>query len=297
MQNFSKKKLKEFAIYAALFAFAATSIFITLGILFILCSQAFVFFTKVSPVGFFFGTQWTPLFEPQHFGVLPLLGGTVLIALTSIVIALPIGLGIAVYLSQFASNKVKKYFKPVLELLAGIPSVVYGYFALVTISPIIQGIFPSSNVFNALSASIVVAIMILPMIASISDDALSSLPKSLAESGHALGATPFEVITSVLIPSASSGIIAAVILGISRAIGETMAVTLAAGATPNLTANPLESVQTMTAYIVQVSLGDVEYGSIQYDSIFAVALVLFLLTLVMNLCSNLILRKLKARFQ
>lgn len=296
MLNTWDKKLKEPIIYVALFSFAAISIVVTLAILFILCSQAWVFFTKVSPVNFFLGTKWTPLFEPQQFGILPLLAGTLLIAVLSIAIALPIGLGIAIYLSQFASQRIKRYFKPILELLAGVPSVVYGYFALVTISPIIQKVFPNSNVFNALSASIVVAIMILPMIASISDDALRALPANLAESGYALGATPFEVVFSVLIPSASSGIIAAVILGLSRAIGETMAVTLAAGATPNLTANPLESIQTMTAYIVQISLGDVEYGSVQYDSIFAVALVLFLLTLSMNLFSNLILRKVKARF-
>ena len=206
-------------------------------------------------------------------------------------ISIPLGLIIAIYLSQYASSKARRIIKPILEILAGIPTVVYGYFALTFITPIIRIIFPEAEIFNALSGSIVVGIMILPMVASLCDDALQAVPKSLKQGGYALGTTSFEVIKGILIPSAFSGIISSFVLAVSRAFGETMAVTLAAGATPRFTINPLESIQTMTAYIVQVSLGDTPQGGIEYQTIFAVAGLLFIVTLMMNLFSNYIMHK------
>ena len=240
---------------------------------------------------FLTGTLWTPLFEPRRFGILPLLSGTLLVACGSAIIALPGGLAISIFLNEYAPDKLRNIVKPIIEVLAGIPTVVYGYFALTTITPILRSTFPEVEVFNAASASIVVGIMILPMVISLCDDAFKAVPSSLKQAGYALGATRFEVAIGVMLPAALSGVIASFILAISRAIGETMAVTLAAGATPKIALNPFESIQTMTAYIVQVSLGDTPQGTIEYKSIFAVGMVLFIITLIFNMFSRHIVKK------
>ena len=267
------------------------SILTTILIIYILVSESYNFFKIVSFSEFLFGTRWEPLLEPKSFGVLPLLFGTLMIVIGSAFICIPLGLIIAIYLSQYATKKARSIIKPILEILAGIPTVVYGYFALTFITPILRTILPETEIFNAASGAIVVGIMILPMVASLCDDALQSVPKSLKEGGYALGTTSHEVIRGILIPSAFSGIVASFVLALSRAFGETMAVTLAAGATPQFTLNPLESIQTMTSYIVQVSLGDTPAGGIEYQTIFAVAALLFLVTLFMNLISNHIMNK------
>jgi phosphate transport system permease protein len=274
---------KERAIGAALFLAGAISVLTTLGIVVVLIWESVGFFRRVSIAEFLTGTQWTPLFVPQHFGVLPLLLGSVLVAAIAAAIAIPLGLGGAIYLSEYAPRRARKILKPVLEVLAGIPSVVYGYFALTFVTPVLRTFIPGLGFFNALSAGIVVGVMVLPLIASLSEDAMAAVPRALREGAYALGATKFEVATRVVTPAALSGIVASFILAISRAIGETMAVVLAAGMTPQLTLDPRESIQTMTAYIVQVSLGDTPFGSIEYQSIFAVGLALFVVTLAMNI--------------
>lgn len=276
---------------------AMVSIFTTVGIIFILGEESFQFFSQISLKEFFFNTHWAPLFEPRSFGIWPLVNGTLIIAIGAIVFALPVGLGIAVYSSEYATGWWQKILKPVLEILAGIPSVVYGFFALTQVTPFLQKIFPNIEVFNALSASIVIAIMILPTIASICDDSLRAIPKAVRDGAYALGTRKSEVTLHIVIPAALSGILASFILAFSRAIGETMAVTLAAGATPQLTANPLVGVQAMTAYIAQVSLGDVAHGTIEYQSIFAVGLVLLLMTLGMNLLSQFIVRRYARKYE
>jgi phosphate transport system permease protein len=245
----------------------------------------------VSPWEFLTGTKWTPLFDPQHFGILPLLAGSLLVAVGAAVVALPVGLASALYLSEYAPETLRRIVKPALEVLAGIPTVVYGYFALTFVTPILRGLWPETQVFNAASASIVVGLMIIPMVSSLSEDAMRAVPRSLREAAYAVGATKFEVATRTVVPAALSGVLASFILAMSRAIGETMAVTIAAGATPNLTLNPLESIQTMTAYIVQISLGETPFGSLEYKTIFAVGLALFVITLMMNIASLYVLRR------
>lgn len=277
---------KEKIATALLFLSSVVPILTTFGIILTLIFEAGSFFSKVSIVEFLTGTKWTPLFVPQHFGILPLLSGTLLVTVGAIIVAIPLGLGAAIYLSEYASDRSRIILKPVLEILAGIPTVVYGYAALLIITPLIRKIFPETNIFNAASAAIAVGIMIIPMIASLSEDALSAVPKAFREGAYALGAHKYEVTTKVVIPSASSGIIASFILAISRAIGETMIVAIAAGSTPNLTANPLESIQTITGYIVQVSLGDTPHGSIAYQTIFAAGALLFVLTMILNIFAN-----------
>jgi phosphate transport system permease protein len=281
-----KTYCKEFIIKHILFVCALVSVLTTIGIIVVLAKESWSFFSHIPVTDFLFGTQWTPLFEPNSFGVLPLLWGTLLITFGAAVIAIPIGLASAIYLSEYASSRMRSFLKPLLELLAGIPTVVYGYFALTFITPLLKVIFDDVHIFNAASAAIVVAIMILPMIASLSDNALRAVPNSLRQGAYALGATPYEVTTSVVLPAGFSGVVASYLLAISRAIGETMAVTLAAGATPNLSLNIFESIQTMTAYIVQVSLGDTPAGSIEYQTIFAVAALLFIITLFFNIFSQ-----------
>jgi len=288
---------KERTIHAVLFLCALLSVGTTLAIILVLARETLPFFLRVSPVDFLLGTRWTPLFEPRSFGVLPLLAGTFLVVAGSAVVALPLGLAMAIYLSEYASGRIRRVIKPVLEILAGIPTVVYGYFAVTFVTPLLQVLIPSTQVFNAASASLVVGVMILPMVASLCDDSLRAVPGSLRDGAYALGATPFEVTTRVVVPGALSGVIASFVLALSRAIGETMAVTLAAGATPKLTLNPLESIQTMTAYIVQVSLGDTPAGTIQYQTIFAVASLLFLVTLVMNVAANRILGRFREVYE
>ena len=276
----------EFFIQSGLALCTLISVLTTLVILVILAKESLAFFQQVSPVEFLFGTRWVPLLEPSSFGVLPLVWGTLIVTLGAAIIAIPIGLCSAIYLSEYASPRMRSIIKPVLELLAGIPTVVYGYFALTFVTPLLKTVIPQIQVFNALSGAIVVGIMVLPMIATLSDNALRAVPDTLRQAAYALGATSFEVSTQVVVPAGLSGIMASFLLAISRAIGETMAVTLAVGATPNLSLTFLESIQTMTAYIVQVSLGDTPAGGIAYQTLFAVAALLFLITLLLNVVSQ-----------
>jgi phosphate transport system permease protein len=288
---------QERGVRGVLFACGGVSILTTAGIVVVLVWESLGFFAEVSPWEFLTGTQWTPLFKPQNFGVLPLVAGSMLVAVGASLIALPVGLASAIYLAEYAPSRARKILKPVLEVLAGIPTVVYGYFALTFITPMIRQVFPGTGVFNAASAAIVVGIMIIPMVASLSEDAIFAVPRSLREAAYGLGANKFETVTRVVVPASLSGIVASFILAISRAIGETMAVTLAAGATPKLTVNPLESIQTMTAYIVQVSLGDTPFGTIEYRTIFAVGLLLFVITLSMNILSRIVLRRFREVYE
>ncbi|MDO8494699.1 MAG: phosphate ABC transporter permease subunit PstC [Deltaproteobacteria bacterium] len=295
MPNALRKVPKEELVRGVLLLCTLVSVLTTAGITIVLLKESALFFREVSIWEFLFGTRWSPLFEPSSFGVLPLLCGTFLVVAGSSIVGVPVGLACAVYLSEYASQRIRDWMKPVLEVLAGIPTVVYGYFALTFVTPMIRTIFPQAQIFNAASAAIVVGVMILPMIASMCDDALQSVPKALRDAAYALGATPMEVTTQVVVPSAMSGIIASIVLALSRAIGETMAVTIAAGATPKLTLNPLESIQTMTSYIVQVSLGDTPAGTTSYYTIFAVGAVLFFITLAMNLLANWIMLRVRKR--
>ncbi len=277
---------REKTIRVVLLFFAAVSILTTLGIIAVLLQETILFFQEVSIVEFFTETRWTPLFASKKFGVLPLVNGTILVAAGAMFIALPLGLLAAIYISEYASPRARKILKPLLEVLAGVPTVVYGYFALTFVTPLLQKIWPQTQAFNALSASIVMGFMILPLVASLSEDAMSAVPGSLREAAYALGATRLEVTLRTVVPAALSGISAAFILAVSRAIGETMIVAIAAGQQPKLTLNPLQSIETMTAYIVQVSLGDTPQQSIAYKTIFAVGMLLFAMTLGMNLLSN-----------
>lgn len=289
-------KLEEAVVRRLLFVCAAFCIVVTAGIVFVLLSESLSFFGDVSLGEFFAGTEWTPLFEPRRFGVLPLVTGTFLITVGAAIVGIPAGVGIALYLNEYSPDWLRHVVKPVMEILAGIPTVVYGYFAVSTITPLLQSRIENVEVFNAMSAAIVVGIMILPMIASLCDDAIRAVPRSLKEAGYALGATTYEVSTRVTIPAALSGIVASFILAISRAFGETMAVTLAAGSTPNLTLNPFESVQTLTAYIVQVSMGDTPHGTIEYKSIFAVGLVLFAVTMAFNVVAYYLVKRFRSHY-
>ena len=270
---------------------ALISIITTIGIISILGINSVPFFREVGFIEFFTGLEWTPLFIPQNFGVSPLVNGTFLVAFIAAITALVFGLGSAFYLSEYASRKVRKILKPFLEILAGIPTVVYGYFALTFVTPVIQFIFPETIIFNALSAGLVMGIMIIPMVSTLSEDAMNAVPSSLREAAYGLGAKKYQVALKVVFPSAISGIVASFILAISRAIGETMIVSLAAGGKPALTINPLDAIQTMTAYIVTVSQGETPQGSVEYNSIFAVGLLLFFLTLIMNLVGRFIVTK------
>ncbi|MCR8843648.1 phosphate ABC transporter permease subunit PstC [Paenibacillus sp. SC116] len=279
-----------------LFLCASVSVLTTIGIVYTLLSETISFF-RIVPIQDFFGSlKWSPLINPKSFGIWPLLSGTMLITIIAILVAVPIGLASAIYLSEYASRRVRKIVKPILEVLAGVPTIVYGYFALTFITPIVRSIFPDTGVFNALSAGIVVGIMIIPMISSLSEDAMSAVPDSLRNGAYALGATRFEVATKIVVPAALSGIVASFVLAFSRAIGETMIVTVAAGSTPNLTANPLESIQTMTAYIVQVSMGDIPHGSVEYGTIFAVGMTLFVITLLLNMLAQYVSRRFREEY-
>lgn len=278
---------------------AIISILTTVGIVIILGTQSIGFFAEVSPWEFLTGTEWAPLFSPQKFGVLSLVGGTLLVAVIAGIVSLTLGLGAAIFLSEYAPERLRRVLKPILEVLAGIPTVVYGYFALTFVTPILQNIFGHDNVivFNALSAGLVMGLMIMPMVSTLSEDAMVAVPRSLRDAAYALGATRFEVSTKVVIPAALSGIVASFILGVSRAIGETMIVKIAAGATPNLTLNPLESIQAMTAYIVQVSLGETPQGSLEYKTIFAVGLLLFIITLCMNIIGRWVISRFRQQYE
>ena len=293
------KRAREWPIYAFLFACAVVSILTTFGIVIVLFGETYRFFEEVSIIEFFTNTEWTPLFTEKHFGVLPLLNATFLMAAGAMVIALPLGLAAAIYLSEYAPPLVRSVVKPVLEVLAGIPTVVYGYFALQFISPEIVQLFfgRDTSLFNAMSASIAMGIMILPLVSSLSEDAMRSVPLGLREGAYGLGANRFEVATRVVVPAALSGIVAAAILGASRALGETMIVTIAAGQMPNLSWNPLEAMEAMTAFIVQVSLGDTPRGTIEYSTIFAIGSVLFLATLVLNVFAQWLLARFREEYE
>jgi phosphate transport system permease protein len=279
-------------------AAAMISILTTVGIVIILVAQSAGFFAEVSVWDFLTGTEWAPLFSPQKFGVLSLVGGTLLVAVIAGIVSLTLGLGAAIFLSEYAPERLRRILKPILEVLAGIPTVVYGYFALTFVTPILQSVFGYDRVivFNALSAGLVMGLMIMPMVSTLSEDAMVAVPRSLRDAAYALGATRFEVSTKVVIPAALSGIVASFILAVSRAIGETMIVKIAAGATPNLTLNPLESVQAMTAYIVQVSLGETPQGSLEYKTIFAVGMLLFVMTLAMNIIGRWVISRFRQQY-
>ena len=290
-------KSKERIIEGGLWLCAAVTIITTVGILWVLLSQSLVFFRDVSILEFLTDPEWTPLFADKHFGILPLLSGTILTTFVAIAVALPLGIMIAIYLSEYAGSRTRNIFKPMLEVLAAVPTVVYGFFALTVVTPFLKTIFPTISTFNALSAGIVMGVMIIPMVSSLSEDALHAVPKSLREASYGMGATRYQTAFKVLVPAASSGIIVSVILALSRAIGETMIVAIAAGQQPNLTLNPLETVETITAYIVQVSLGDVPYGSIEYRTIFAAGLTLFVFTFILNNISFFIRKRYQEKYE
>jgi phosphate transport system permease protein len=272
----------EALIQGVLFLCALVSVLTTLGIIVVLLSESLAFFGEVSLLRFLTEREWTPLFYEKQFGIAPLVCGTLLTSLIAIVVAGPLGLVIAIYLSEYASERYRRRVKPALEVLAGIPTIVYGYFAFLFVTPLLQRFLPTIESSNALSAGLVMGFMILPMVASLSEDALYAVPKSLRDAALALGYNRLQTIGRVLIPAALSGISAAVILAVSRAVGETMIVAIAAGMQPNLTFNPLVAVETLTAYIVQVSLGDTPHGTLEYHTIYVVGLTLFVITLVLN---------------
>ncbi len=297
MPNRWKRNLPETVVRSLLFLCGIVSIFTTVGIVSVLIFEAALFFQEVSFFEFISSTKWTPLFASKHFGIWPLLAGTMLTSIGAITVALPLGLLSAIYLSEYAPDVVRQVVKPILEILAGIPTVVYGFFALLFVTPILRGISDDIAVFNGLSASIVMGIMILPMVSSLSEDAMRAVPRSLREGAYALGATKVEVALQVVVPAALSGIVAAFILAMSRAIGETMIVTVAAGQNPTFTLNPFVPIETMTAYIVQVSLGDTPTGTLEFKTIFAVGLSLFTLTLGMNLLSQFFVRRFREVYE
>ena len=288
-----KEKIIEFILKLA----SLITILTTIGILWVLLTESYSFFKEVSIVDFLTDTQWTPLFVRKHFGILPLVAGTLLTTLVALIVALPIGITIAIYLSEYAPKSFKKVIKPLLEILAAVPTVVYGFFALMVVTPFLQTLIPSMAGFNSLSAGIVMGIMIIPFISSLSEDALSAVPKSLREASYGMGATRFQTAFKVMVPAASSGIIVSVILAFSRAIGETMIVAIAAGQQPRLTMNPLVPVETITAYIVQVCLGDVPHGSLEYRTIFAAGITLFVFTFILNNISFWIRKKFREEYE
>lgn len=291
------RKTKEQIIVNLLAMSGWLTIITTLGILFILLYESAQFFIDVSVWEFLTGTEWTPLFSKKEFGILPLLTATLLTSVIALLVALPIGLSIAIYLNEYANKNFRKTVKPMLEVLASVPTVVYGFFALTIITPFLQSFIPGLSGFNSISPGIVMGIMIIPMISSLSEDALFAVPKSLRDASYGMGATRFQTVFKVLVPSAASGIIVSVLLAISRAVGETMIVAIAAGQQPNFTLNPLVPVETITTYIVQVSLGDVPRDSLEYRTIFAAGFVLFVMTFVMNNISLWLKRKYHRQYE
>ncbi len=279
----TSRHMKEFAIEMLLLGAAMVAVLTTAGIVYVLFKESWEFFKHVPLTDFLFDTQWTPLFDDAHFGIMVLLSGTLTSSVIALLVAIPLGTVIAIYLSEFASPRVREVCKPVLEMLSGVPTIVYGYFALLFVTPILQYLIPSLPGFSLLSAGLVMGIMIVPYVASLSEDAMRAVPMALREGAYAMGSTRFQTAVRVVFPGAISGVAAAYILGISRAVGETMILAVAAGMQPNLTANPLEPAATITAYIVQVALGDLPHGSIGYQTIFAAGLTLFLLTLFFNI--------------
>ena len=292
MNRRSKEKIIEFLLKGS----AAITILTTIGIIWVLLSESFTFFKEVSIVDFLTDDQWTPLFANKHFGIMPLISGTLLTTVIAVSVALPVGLTIAVYLSEYAPKKFRKTVKPMLEVLAAVPTVVYGFFALMVVTPFLQKLIPEMAGFNALSAGIVMGIMIIPFVSSLSEDALQAVPKSLRNASYGLGSTRFQTAFKVMVPAASAGIVVSVILAFSRAIGETMIVAIAAGQQPRLTANPLVPIETITAYIVQVSLGDVPHGSLEYRTIFAAGMTLFVFTFILNNISFWVRKKFREQY-
>ncbi len=277
------RAVRERAIESILFFAASVSVLTTAGIVWVLVSESITFFRQVSLWDFLTDTQWTPLFDDAHFGIVVLLTGTLTSSLVALCVAIPLGTTIAIYLSEFASHRAREVAKPLLELLGGVPTIIYGYFALLFLTPLLQWLIPSLPGFSLLSAGLVMGVMIIPYVSSISEDAMRAVPMSLREGAYAMGSTRLQTAVRVVVPAAFSGIAAAYILGISRAVGETMILAVAAGMQPNLTMNPLEPAATITAYIVQVALGDLPHGSIGYQTIFAAGLTLMLMTLAFNI--------------
>jgi phosphate transport system permease protein len=288
---------REILIEKFLLVSALITILTTISIVGVLAVEAFKFFREVSVFEFFTDTEWTPLFTNKRYGILPLLSGTLLTSFIAILVALPIGLSIAIYLSEYAPRKFRGYVKPSLELLAAVPTVVYGFFALTVVTPFLQKIIPGISGFNSLSAGFVMGIMIIPIISSLSEDALNAVPKSLREASYGMGSTRLQTAIRVTVPAASSGIVVSVILAISRAIGETMIVAIAAGQQPRFTFNPLVPIETLTAYIVQVSLGDVPHNSVEYRTIFAAGITLFVFTFILNSVSHWLKNKYREKYE
>jgi len=292
-----KKKFSEKVIEFLLFSAAILTLFVTIVIILVLFLESFHFFKNVSIVESFTSKEWTPLFENKNYGILPLLSGTFLTSIIALLFAVPIGLTIAIYLNEYAKPSVRKNVKPLLELLAAVPTVVYGFFALVIVTPLLQKIIPGLAGFNALSPGIVMGIMIIPLITSMSEDALNAVPKYLKEAAYGIGSTRFQTAIRVAVPAASSGILASIILAISRAIGETMIVAIAAGQQPRLTLNPLVPIETITTYIVQVSLGDVPHNSLEFQTIFAAGITLFIFTFILNNISFYVRKKFREKYE
>ncbi|SDG55632.1 phosphate transport system permease protein [Propionivibrio dicarboxylicus] len=286
----------ERLIEAVLFLAAALSVLTTLGIVYILVSESIHFFARISIVDFLTDTQWTPLFDDAHFGIMVLVSGTLVSSLVALLVAIPVGTTIAIYLSEFAGSRVREIAKPILELLGGIPTIVYGYFALLVVTPILQVLLPNLPGFSLLSAGFVMGIMIVPYIASLSEDAMRAVPMSLREGAYAMGSSRLYTAIHVVIPAALSGLAASYVLAVSRAVGETMILAVAAGMQPNLTWNPMEPAATITSYIVQVALGDLPHGSIGYQTIFAAGLTLLLITLMFNIVGQWLRAKYKENY-
>lgn len=290
------RRRRERAIEFVLLMAACVSVFTTIGIVYILLKESLIFFSEVSLWKFLTDDQWTPLFEDAHFGIRVLLAGTITSSAVALMIAIPLGTIIAIFLSEFAGHKTRETLKPVLELLSGVPTIIYGYFALLFVTPLLQRLFPELPGFNVLSAGVVMGIMIVPYVSSLSEDAMRAVPMSLREGSYAMGATRLQTAVNVVVPAALSGIASAYILGVSRAVGETMILAVAAGMQPNLTLNPMEPAATITSYIVQVALGDLPHGSIGYQTIFAAGLTLMLLTLCFNLLGYWMRRKFREAY-
>ncbi|WP_034921547.1 phosphate ABC transporter permease subunit PstC [Gillisia sp. CAL575] len=291
------RKLKELVIERGLLLSALITIAVTVGIVLVLSIEAINFFSEVSIIDFITDPEWTPLFSDKHFGILPLLSGTLLTSFIAIAFAVPVGLSISIYLSEYAPKSFRRTIKPLLELLAAVPTVVYGFFALMVVTPFLQSFIPGMSSFNSLSAGLVMGIMIIPYISSLSEDALHAVPNSLREAAYGMGSTRLQNSFKVMVPAASSGIIVSIILAISRAIGETMIVAIAAGQQPRLTFDPTVPVETITAYIVQVSLGDVQHDSLEYKTIFAAGITLFVFTFLLNTISYRIRKKFQEKYE
>lgn len=292
-----RRRYGEDVVRVVLALFALVSVLTTLGILVALLLPALQFFGDVSPWDFLTGTTWAPLFEPSSFGVLPLLAGTLSVTFWAALVCMPFGLGAAIYLSEYAGSRARSVLKPALEVLAGVPTVVFGYFALTFVTPLLRDLGLDVEIFNSLSAGLVMGVMLIPTVASLSEDAMAAVPRALRYGAYALGSTKLQVATRIVVPAAVSGIVAAFVLGLSRAIGETMIVLIAAGQQPTLSFDPRAAVETMTAFIAATGAGDVPTGSLEYKTIFAVGLTLFVLTFAMNVVSIRLVRRFREVYE